>query len=217
VTGTADRPTCEGHQHPCRRGQRLDLRGKVQAQVRRSPSARISQRIGGADTCEAQSGRRKPTASRSVAGAFSRPLSSASAPFTRPNLPAAHAVTLGAAIGEVADYLAVVLLGGVGLSMLFERDDEEHLERLRGRHGLGLLALGLSVRAGSNAVKPRPGFVPDTLVGRVTPANRGHGASRTRTGDLLGAIQALSQLSYSPAAAQCTSGDPRSDSGGSGC
>jgi hypothetical protein len=27
-----------------------------------------------------------------------------------------------------------------------------------------------------------------------------HGASRTRTGDLLGAIQALSQLSYSPAA-----------------
>ena len=25
-----------------------------------------------------------------------------------------------------------------------------------------------------------------------------HGASRTRTGDLLGAIQALSQLSYSP-------------------
>ena len=27
-----------------------------------------------------------------------------------------------------------------------------------------------------------------------------NGASRTRTGDLLGAIQALSQLSYSPAA-----------------
>jgi hypothetical protein len=33
------------------------------------------------------------------------------------------------------------------------------------------------------------------------PAKRGFGsgASRTRTGDLLGAIQALSQLSYSPA------------------
>ena len=30
------------------------------------------------------------------------------------------------------------------------------------------------------------------------------GASRTRTGDLLGAIQALSQLSYSPAADQCS-------------
>src|SRR5919197_4714978 len=30
------------------------------------------------------------------------------------------------------------------------------------------------------------------------------GASRTRTGDLLGAIQALSQLSYSPARAQCS-------------
>jgi hypothetical protein len=28
------------------------------------------------------------------------------------------------------------------------------------------------------------------------------GASRTRTGDLLGAIQALSQLSYSPANAE---------------
>jgi selenocysteine lyase/cysteine desulfurase len=33
-----------------------------------------------------------------------------------------------------------------------------------------------------------------------------YGASRTRTGDLLGAIQALSQLSYSPAAAQCSLG-----------
>ena len=30
------------------------------------------------------------------------------------------------------------------------------------------------------------------------------GASRTRTGDLLGAIQALSQLSYSPAAGKCS-------------
>jgi hypothetical protein len=32
----------------------------------------------------------------------------------------------------------------------------------------------------------------------------GSGASRTRTGDLLGAIQALSQLSYSPASGQCS-------------
>jgi hypothetical protein len=31
--------------------------------------------------------------------------------------------------------------------------------------------------------------------------SHGDGASRTRTGDLLGAIQALSQLSYSPARA----------------
>ena len=30
------------------------------------------------------------------------------------------------------------------------------------------------------------------------------GASRTRTGDLLGAIQALSQLSYSPAEEKCS-------------
>jgi hypothetical protein len=35
-------------------------------------------------------------------------------------------------------------------------------------------------------------------------SERFNGASRTRTGDLLGAIQALSQLSYSPAAAQCS-------------
>ena len=39
------------------------------------------------------------------------------------------------------------------------------------------------------------------------------GASRTRTGDLLGAIQALSQLSYSPGRAKCSrlygeAGDP---------
>src|SRR5919204_6445459 len=32
----------------------------------------------------------------------------------------------------------------------------------------------------------------------------GGGASRTRTGDLLGAIQALSQLSYSPERAKCS-------------
>jgi manganese efflux pump family protein len=52
---------------------------------------------------------------------------------------------LGAAIGEAADYLAVALLGGVGLWMLVEREDEEHLERLGMGHVLGLLALGLSV------------------------------------------------------------------------
>ena len=34
-----------------------------------------------------------------------------------------------------------------------------------------------------------------------SPSGRPDGASRTRTGDLLGAIQALFQLSYSPAAA----------------
>src|SRR3954451_25407248 len=33
-----------------------------------------------------------------------------------------------------------------------------------------------------------------------SPCGRPDGASRTRTGDLLGAIQALSQLSYSPEA-----------------
>jgi hypothetical protein len=33
----------------------------------------------------------------------------------------------------------------------------------------------------------------------VSSTHRGSGASRTRTGDPLGAIQVLSQLSYSPA------------------
>jgi hypothetical protein len=36
--------------------------------------------------------------------------------------------------------------------------------------------------------------------------NVSYGASRTRTGDLLGAIQALSQLSYSPAAHSVAAG-----------
>jgi hypothetical protein len=38
--------------------------------------------------------------------------------------------------------------------------------------------------------------VSDLIYARF--AGISHGASRTRTGDLLGAIQALSQLSYSP-------------------
>jgi N-terminal domain of (some) glycogen debranching enzymes len=50
-----------------------------------------------------------------------------------------------------------------------------------------------------DAPKRRVRLGPDC---EETPALRAfrHGASRTRTGDLLGAIQALSQLSYSPAA-----------------
>ena len=40
----------------------------------------------------------------------------------------------------------------------------------------------------------------------MSPAGQGNGASRTRTGDLLGAIQALFQLSYSPA---CVAGKDR--------
>jgi hypothetical protein len=39
-------------------------------------------------------------------------------------------------------------------------------------------------------------------VRRYTSVAGENGASRTRTGDLLGAIQALSQLSYSPARRQ---------------
>lgn len=52
---------------------------------------------------------------------------------------------LGAAIGDVADYLAVALLAAVGLWMLFESEDEERLESLRDEHVLGTLALGLSI------------------------------------------------------------------------
>ena len=40
-------------------------------------------------------------------------------------------------------------------------------------------------------------MTPEGLTGIC--GNFANGASRTRTGDLLGAIQALSQLSYSPA------------------
>ncbi len=39
---------------------------------------------------------------------------------------------------------------------------------------------------------------PDRSSRRRRRATQGDGASRARTGDLLGAIQALSQLSYSP-------------------
>jgi hypothetical protein len=44
----------------------------------------------------------------------------------------------------------------------------------------------------------------ERLAGSLRFGSITDGASRTRTGDLLGAIQALSQLSYSPAAADCT-------------
>ncbi len=47
------------------------------------------------------------------------------------------------------------------------------------------------------------GMVDDPQTKRSRFAGHlGDGASRTRTGDLLGAIQALSQLSYSPARRQ---------------
>jgi hypothetical protein len=43
-----------------------------------------------------------------------------------------------------------------------------------------------------------PGFVPGTLGSPKGGAFETNGAKRARTADLLGAIQALSQLSYSP-------------------
>jgi hypothetical protein len=52
------------------------------------------------------------------------------------------------------------------------------------------------------------GFLNGEALSRRKPPISGgsHGASRTRTGDLLGAIQALSQLSYSPAVVKCSEG-----------
>jgi hypothetical protein len=62
---------------------------------------------------------------------------------------------------------------------------------------------------------------PSLLHKRESPAVAGDsvsGASRARTGDLLGAIQALSQLSYSPGRRPWPHGDPASlVAGRSGC
>src|SRR5690348_8065515 len=52
----------------------------------------------------------------------------------------------------------------------------------------GLAPAGSSLRSPAPATFSRP----------HSQSNKANGASRTRTGDLLGAIQALSQLSYSP-------------------
>ena len=56
------------------------------------------------------------------------------------------------------------------------------------------------LRCGKNGIPLAP---PSASLATERPCVQGlwHGASRTRTGDLLGAIQALSQLSYSPARA----------------
>ena len=66
---------------------------------------------------------------------------------------------------------------------------------------------GVSRRRARSA-RPRdraPGWGQPCPAKRKTAAlRRFHGASRTRTGDLLGAIQALSQLSYSPVPGQCS-------------
>jgi len=54
---------------------------------------------------------------------------------------------LGSAIGSVADYVATVVLAGVGIWMLVS-DDEGEGEKVSGlsdRHGLALLALGVSI------------------------------------------------------------------------
>lgn len=51
---------------------------------------------------------------------------------------------LGGAIGGVADGVAIAVLAALGVWMLIERDDVP-AERIAGRHGIGLLALGLGV------------------------------------------------------------------------
>src|SRR5579862_5854509 len=52
---------------------------------------------------------------------------------------------------------------------------------------------------GSPADSPARSQLRAQVQGKRRNRRNGNGASRTRTGDLLGAIQALSQLSYSPA------------------
>jgi manganese efflux pump family protein len=53
---------------------------------------------------------------------------------------------LGSAIGSVADYIAIAVLAGVGAWMLVVEDDEtDKLGELSSRHGLALVALGVSI------------------------------------------------------------------------
>lgn len=54
---------------------------------------------------------------------------------------------IGSAIGNVAEYIAIVVLAGVGIWMLFadEQDEVEKVGALSDRHGLALLALGVSI------------------------------------------------------------------------
>lgn len=52
---------------------------------------------------------------------------------------------LGSAVGNVADYVAIIVLGAVGLWMLTAEEEGEidHVAQLSQRRGLALLALGL--------------------------------------------------------------------------
>lgn len=54
---------------------------------------------------------------------------------------------LGSALGSVADYVAIAVLACVGLWMLVTDDEGEagKVNELSGRHGLPLLALGVSI------------------------------------------------------------------------
>jgi manganese efflux pump family protein len=56
---------------------------------------------------------------------------------------------LARAIGSVADYVAAAAVAGLGIFMLFHHedsgDDDGPPARLRSAHGLGIIALGLSI------------------------------------------------------------------------
>lgn len=54
---------------------------------------------------------------------------------------------LGSAIGNAADYIAIVVLAAFGFYMLLSRDKDEtaQMQQLSVRRGLGILALGVSV------------------------------------------------------------------------
>jgi putative Mn2+ efflux pump MntP len=52
---------------------------------------------------------------------------------------------LGSALGSAADYLAIVVLGVVGIWMLVSGEEAGQVADLSTRHGLALLALGVSI------------------------------------------------------------------------
>jgi putative Mn2+ efflux pump MntP len=60
---------------------------------------------------------------------------------------------LGRVIGPIADYIAIALLLALGAhTVLADEGEEEHMSRIRGASGWGIVALGLSVSLDELAV-----------------------------------------------------------------
>src|SRR5436190_8973 len=52
---------------------------------------------------------------------------------------------IGRVIGDVADYVAIAALAGLGIWMLLTDDDDQRVESLQGRGWLALVTLGISI------------------------------------------------------------------------